>query len=472
MQDRDRILKSITRRHFFNYLGTGIGATALASLLDPQLLTPLEAGPLHARASHFPGRAKRLIYLFMSGGPSQVDLFDPKPFLRKHHGESLPAEVIGGQRFAFIKDEFRLQASPYRFSQFGQSGAAVSELLPHLSQWVDDIAIVRSVHTEAFNHDPAQMMIHTGSLIPGHPSLGAWTVYGIGSENQNLPAFVVLVSGQGQPLGSHLWGNGFLPTTYQGVRFRSVGDPVPFLSDPSWIDSNTRRRTVDAINDLNRMQLDWTGDPEIEARIEAFELAFKMQGSVPDLMDIQSEPPSVHEAYGTDPGKASFANNCLLARRLLERGVRFVQLFHRGWDHHGLLERDLPERCLETDRPVAALLEDLKQRGLLKDTLVVWGGEFGRTPIVEIRDNSWGRDHHPRAFTVWMAGGGIQPGITYGRTDDFSYNVIENPVHVHDLQATILHCLGLDHTRLVFKHRGRNFRLTDVGGQVLYELLA
>ena len=472
MWDQGRIVKSLTRRYFFNRLGVGIGAAALASLFDRDLLPQLEGGPSGVRPSDFPARAKRLVYLFMSGGPSQVDLFDPKPALQRHHGESLPKEVIGDQRFAFIKDDFRLQTSPYKFRRHGHSGAEVSDLLPHLGELVDDIAIVRSVHTEAFNHDPAQMMLNTGSLIPGRPSMGAWTIYGIGSESRDLPAFVVLVSGQGQPLGSHLWGSGFLPTVYQGVRFRSVGDAVPFLSNPSWINSANRRETVDAINDLNRMQLDWIGDPEIETRIEAFELAFRMQSSVPELMDIQSEPPSVHEAYGSEPGKASFANNCLLARRLLERGVRYVQLFHRGWDHHALLEQDLPQRCLETDRPVAALLKDLKQRGLLQDTLVVWGGEFGRTPMVETHHDSWGRDHNPRAFTTWLAGGGIKPGITYGTTDDFSYNVVENPVHVHDLQATILHCLGLDHTRLVFRHRGRNFRLTDIGGRVIKTLLA
>ena len=477
-------LRAITRRHFFGECRTGLGALALASLLDERLLAADRSGAAAAagpRPPHFAARARNVIYLFMEGAPSQLDLFDPKPLLRKHDGEPVPEDIVRGERFAFIKGVPKILGSPYRFARHGSSGAEFSELLPHLGTVADDVAVVRSVTTDAFNHAPAQIFLNTGSTRIGRPSLGSWLSYGIGSDARDLPAFVVLISGGGQPSGgTSCWSAGFLPTEHQGVQFRSQGDPVLFAGDPPGLPRASRRAALDALGDLNRLRLEAVGDPEIATRIAAYEMAYRMQTSAPEAMDISKEPPEIHAMYGTEsPDKPSFANNCLLARRLVERGVRFVQLYHRGWDSHGTSESDdivhsLPARCRETDRPAAALVSDLKQRGLLDSTLVIWGGEFGRTPMNEERNGSkfLGRDHHPRAFTIWMAGGGVRAGTTLGETDELGWNVARDPVHVHDLQATILHLLGLDHERLTYRFQGRDFRLTDVHGRVVGKLLA
>ncbi len=475
-----RTLHAITRRHFFRQSGFGIGGLALSSLIDQRLFAQKADNPLAPRAPHFAPRAKNIIYLFMAGAPSQLDLFDNKPTLQTHDGQEIPAEFIPkGERFAFIKGTPRLLGSPFTFKRYGQSGAELSELLPQLATIADDIAIVKSVHTTQFNHAPGQIFMNTGSQVFGRPSMGAWLTYGLGSESRDLPGFVVLLSGENAPDGGKsCWGSGFLPTLYQGVEFRSKGDPVLFVSNPDGVGRETRRDSIDLVNDLNRAHRADAGDPEIDTRIASYEMAYRMQSSVPELTDISSEPASMHAMYGTEPGKVSFANNCLLARRLVERGVRFVQLYHRGWDTHGAsvgtdIATKVPELCLETDRAATALVRDLKQRGLLDSTLVIWGGEFGRTPMNEARGGSklMGRDHHPRAFTVWMAGGGVKPG-TIGRTDDLGYNVVEDPVEVHDLHATILHLMGLDHTKLTYKFQGREFRLTDVEGNVVQKLLA
>jgi uncharacterized protein (DUF1501 family) len=468
----------VTRRHFFSRSGRGIGVLALASLLDKSLL----AGSPGARSSafgvkppHFAPKAKRVIYLFMYGGPSQLDLFDFKPKLAALDGQPVPEELIKGDRFAFLKGIPKLVGTKFQFACHGQSGAQLSELLPHTAEIVDDLAIVHSMHTDAFNHDPATTFINTGSLVPGRPAMGSWVTYGLGSESEELPGFVVLVSGDGnQPVGAHHWGSGFLPSSLQGVQFRTGGDPVLAVSNPPGVDSQMRRQTVDVIRDLDQMQAEAVGDPEILTRILSFEMAYRMQTSVPELMDLSKEPQSSLDRYGAQPGKSSFANNCLLARRLSERGVRFVQLFHRDWDHHGELITRLPQRCLETDRACAALVKDLKERGLLDETLVIWGGEFGRTPMLQGDANrsTLGRDHHPHAYTIWLAGGGIKPGLTLGTTDELGYRPVADPVHVHDFQATVLHLLGLDHTRLTFKYQGREFRLTDVEGDVVTKLLA
>ena len=468
-------LRRITRRHFFEQASFGIGGLALASLVGD-----VAHAQTQTRGLQFPPKAKRVIYLFMAGAPSQIDLFDPKPALVEHDGQDIPEEFVKGERFAFIKGRPKLLGSPFRFQKHGRSGAEISELLPHLAQVADDITIVRSMQTTQFNHAPAQIFMNTGHQVIGRPSLGSWLSYGLGSESKDLPAFVVLLSGENNPDGGKsCWGSGFLPTVHQGVEFRSGADPVLFVSNPPGVGAEGRAATIAAINDLNRLHQLEVADPEIQTRIAAYELAYRMQTSVPELTDLSKEPASIHELYGTEPGKASFANNCLLARRLVERGVRFIQLYHRGWDTHGnslgedIVEK-LPHLCRQTDRAVYALLTDLKQRGLLDDTLVVWGGEFGRTPMNEARNGSrlMGRDHHPRAFTVWMAGGGVKPGITIGRTDDLGYNVVEDPVEVHDLHATILHLMGLDHTKLTYRFQGREFRLTDVSGEVVTRLLA
>ena len=486
-------LKSVTRRHFFGRSAVGLGGLALAALAnerllagdndkseDPKITPPPANSPLAPKPPHFAPTAKHVIYLFGAGGPSQVDLFDPKPKLTELNGQACPESLVKNERFAFIRGTPKILGSPYKFAKHGQCGAYVSELMPNLAHVVDDVAFVHSMVTDQFNHAPAQIFLNTGSAQIGRPSMGSWLTYGLGSENQNLPGFVVLLSGPSGPDGgTSLWGNGFLPGLYQGVQFRSQGDPVLYVSNPPGMDAALRRRSLDALKDLNEAQLREVGDPETLTRIEQYELAYRMQTSVPELMDIAKEPKSVHEAYGTEPGKVSFANNCLLARRLVERGVRFVQLYHWGWDSHGTNKGDdlmtsLPERCKQTDRAAAALVADLKQRGLLDETLVVWGGEFGRTPMNEERNGSkfLGRDHHPHAFTIWMAGGGIKPGLSLGATDDFGYHVVQDKVHVHDLQATILHCLGLDHTKLTYKFQGREFRLTDVAGNVVKKLLA
>lgn len=457
-----------TRRQFLG--GLGLCPIAMSSLLAD--------GQRRAR-THFPARAKNVIWLFMAGAPSQLDLFEPKAALQRHDGQPVPAELIAGQRFAFLKGTPRLLGSPFAFARRGQCGAPVSELLPHLATVVDKVAFVKSMHTTQFNHGPAQVFMNTGHQIVGRPSCGAWVHHGLGSDAVDLPGFVVLVSGKVDPgAGASLWSSGFLPTVHQGVELRTRGEPVPNVRDPEGVDRAARGRTIALVNELNRRRLDALGDPEIGTRIAAYELAHRMQASVPELVDVASEPPDVHALYGTEPGKNSFANNCLLARRLVERGVRFVQLYHRGWDHHGSDASDdllhgLPNMCRQTDRAAAALLLDLERRGLLDETLVVWGGEFGRTPMQEVRDAKFlGRDHHAKAFTIWMAGAGIRRGITIGETDELGYTITQDPVHVNDLHATMLHLLGLDHEQLTFRFQGRDYRLTDVGGKVVHRLLA
>jgi hypothetical protein len=416
----------------------------------------------------------------MAGAPSQVDLFDEKPKLRQYDGQAIPEEFVKGERFAFIKGTPKLLGSPYSFKKCGQSAAAISDLLPHTQGIADDIAIVRSLSTTQFNHAPAQIFMNSGHQIVGRPSMGSWVTYGLGTESKDLPGFVVLLSGENQPDGGKsCWGSGFLPSVYQGVEFRSKGDPVLFLTNPPGVSSEDRRASLDVLSEMNAVHRSDTGDPEIDTRIASYEMAFRMQTSVPELTDVSHEPESIQQMYGVEPGKRSFANNCLLARRLVERGVRFVQLYHRGWDHHGTGKGDdivnrLPALCREVDQAAAALIRDLKQRGLLDSTLVVWGGEFGRTPMNEGRNNSkfLGRDHHPRAFSIWMAGGGVKGGTTVGSTDELGYNPVEDPVDVHDLHATVLHLLGLGHTELTFKFQGRDYRLTDVHGKVVWQLLA
>jgi hypothetical protein len=470
-----------TRRQFFGRSALGIGAAALSSLMTKDLHgsqeTALKGLP---GIPHHPPTAKRVIYLFMSGGPSQLELFDDKPLVRNRHGEELPDSVRKGQRLTGMtstQDSFPLAGSSgVTFGRHGESGAVVSELLPHTAKIVDDLTFIKSMHTEAINHDPAVTFFQTGSQTAGRPSMGAWATYGLGSESSDLPGFVVLITKGtgGQPIYDRLWGSGFLPTHYQGVKFRSVGDPVLYLSDPPGFDRTKRRRYLDALAEMNRIALGEFGDPEISTRIAQYEMAYRMQTSVPDLTDISEEPKSTFDLYGEDartPG--TFAANCLLARRLAERDVCFIQLYHRGWDQHGNLPKGIRKQCAATDRASAALISDLKQRGLLDDTLVVWGGEFGRTVYCQgrLNETEYGRDHHPRCFTMWLAGGGVKPGLTIGETDDYSYNVAADPVHVHDLQATILHCLGIDHTRLTYKFQGRDFRLTDVHGEVVAKVL-
>jgi hypothetical protein len=427
--------------------------------------------PLAARQPHFASKAKRVIYLFMAGAPSHLELFDNKPELAKWDGKLPPPELIKNYRAAFINPNSTLLGPKFKFARHGDCGAELSELLPHLATVVDDIAIVKSMVTDAFNHAPGQIMMNTGAQQFGRPSLGAWTLYGLGSEAQDLPGFIVFSSGKKGPSGGQSnWGNGFLPTVNNGVLFRSSGEPVLFLDNPRGIDSQTNRESLDTLRQLNELRLGVVGDPEIAARISAFEMAARMQTSAPELMDITSEPKHVLEMYGAEPGKLSFANNCLLARRLVERGVRCVQLFHEAWDQHGNLVNDLKKNCADTDQPTAALLRDLKQRGLLDDTLVIWGGEFGRTPMVQGGND--GRDHHPNCFSMWLAGGGVKPGLTLGESDEFGFNATTDKVHVHDLHATILHLLGFDHTQLTYRFQGRDFRLTDVHGNVVTKLLA
>jgi hypothetical protein len=471
-----------TRRHFFGRLSGGLGTVALASLLHPKLLAGETGGG--RLGFHFAPRAKRVIWLFMSGGPSHIDLFDYKPKLREYHGQDLPGSVRMGQRLTGMtsgQSKFPCVAPMFSFRQHGRSGAWLSELLPHLGQSADDLCFIKSMNTEAINHDPAVTYIQTGHQQAGRPSLGAWLSYGIGSENHQMPAFVVMVSqGSGnktdQPLSARYWGSGFLPGEHQGVRFRSGSDPVLYLSNPPGVDAAARRRMLDSVGTLNRLAADSFGDPEINARIAQYEMAYQMQTSVPELTDLASEPRHILEAYGIrdNPTDGGFARNCLLARRMMERGVRFVQLMHRGWDQHSDLPKQIRGQCRDVDQPSAALVQDLKARGLLEDTLVIWGGEFGRTVYSQgtLTKDNHGRDHHGRCFTVWMAGGGIRPGVTYGETDDYCYNIVENPVHIHDFNATVLHCLGLDHEKLTFKFQGRHFRLTDVHGEVVRSVLA
>ena len=467
---------ALTRRQLFSRTALGLGAPALASLLG----MPAEAA---TAPPHYAAKAKRVIFLHQSGGPSQLDLFDHKPKMKAMFGVELPASIRMGQRITgMTSGQSALPVAPsvFKFAQHGKSGAWLSELIPHTAKIADELTIVRSMKTDAINHDPAITFIHSGSQQPGRPSLGSWVSYGLGSENRNLPAFVVLLSTSNtpindQPLFSRLWGSGFLPSNYQGVRFRSGAEPVLFLRDPDGIDRSTRRMMLDGMEQLNRLRHDAYGDPEIETRISQFEMAYRMQASVPDLMDLSQEPEATFKLYGEDARKpGTYAANCLLARRLAERDVRFIQLYHRGWDQHNELPRHLAMQCRGTDQASAALVTDLKQRGLLDDTLVVWGGEFGRTVYCQgkLTETLYGRDHHPRCFSWWLAGGGMKPGVVHGETDDFSYNIVADPVHIHDMQATILHCLGMDHTRLTYKFQGRRFRLTDVHGDVVKPLLA
>ena len=455
----------LARRWFLQQCGVGLGAVALRQLLQA-------SDPLAPKQPHHEPTAKNVIFLFMGGGPSHLELFDHKPELAKHEGTLPPASLLEGYRAAFIDPNSTLLGPKFKFSKQGESGAELSELIPHTASIADDIAIVKSMVTDAFNHAPAQVMMSTGTQQFGRPSVGAWTLYGLGSESRDLPGFVVFSSGQKGPSGGNSnWGSGFLPSMYQGVQFRTSGDPVLYLSNPPGVDRELQRDTLDSIRRLNTIRLKEVGDPEIATRINSFEMAYRMQESTPELMDISKEPQHVLDMYGAEPGKPSFANNCLLARRLVERGVRFVELFHESWDQHGDLIKDLRKNCNDTDQPSAALVKDLKQRGLLDETLVLWGGEFGRTPMVQGGTND-GRDHHPNAFTMWMAGGGVQPGITVGRSDELGFNVIEDRVHVHDLHATLLHALGFDHTKLTYRFQGRDFRLTDVAGEVVHKLLA
>jgi Protein of unknown function (DUF1501) len=484
-------LVDLSRRSFFGRTSLGLGGLALASLLDKRLLADSTEAPARqaAESNGLPGfpnfrpRAKRAIYLFQSGGPSQMDLFDHKPRLADLRATELPGSIRMGQRLTGMTSRqasFPVAPSRFRFAQHGKSGAWLSELLPHTAGIADELCFIKSMHTEAINHDPAVTFFMTGAQLAGRPSLGSWVSYGLGSENSDLPAFVAMVSvGTGnpndQPLYDRLWGSGFLPTRHQGIKFRSTGDPVLYLANPPGLNSAARRDMLDDLSRLNRLELEQTNDPEIATRIAQYELAYRMQTSVPRLADTSDEPKHIFDLYGPEARKpGTFAANCLLARRLSERGVRFVQLFHRGWDQHARLPVQIAGQARDTDRASAALVTDLKQRGLLDETLIVWGGEFGRTVYCQgkLTADDYGRDHHPRCFTIWLAGGGIKPGVTLGQTDDFSYNVTRDPVHVHDLQATLLHCLGVDHTKLTFKFQGRHFRLTDVAGSVVRPILA
>ena len=457
--------QSLSRRRFLQGSASGIGMAALASLLQPKLLAGTQFAP----------RAKHVIYLFMSGGPSHVDTFDPKPELSRRDGERIPPAWIDDVHFAMINNDQvpLLKGSPFQFKQFGQSGASISELLPHLSEVADELAIVKSLHSEVFNHDPAVSLLNSGDSRVGRPTMGAWLSYGLGNETENLPAYVVLTSGvKRQPLLNSYWTNGFLPSKHQGVRFRSEGDPVLFLSRPEGVDLSERRRQMDLIGWMNKERFELFRDPETVARIDQYETAFRMQTAAPELMDLSNESQATLDLYGASPGRASFSNNCLLARRMVERGVRFVQLYDMGWDSHGKMVKEHTQQCRGVDQGAAALIRDLKQRGLLEETLVIWGGEFGRTPVAQGGGKDWGRDHHPHGFTMWMAGGGIKGGVTYGNTDEFGFHAVENKVSVHDFHATALHCLGIDHERLTYRHQGRDFRLTDVSGFVLPDLLA
>jgi Protein of unknown function (DUF1501) len=479
--DAQRLL---TRRTFLQRAAGGIGLAALGSLLNEQLFAAPAAAPLGLPGfPNFPAKAKRIIYLFQSGAPSQMDLFDPKPQLAAKRGEDLPASIRKGQRLTTMtsgQKNFPVAPSIFKFAQHGKSGAWMSELLPHMSGIADDFCIVRSMFTEAINHDPAITFMQTGGQLAGRPSIGSWVGYGLGTTNKDLPAYIVLTSfGSGrkddQPLYDRLWSAGFLPTRHQGVKFRNKGDRVLYLSDPDGVARETRRETLDELAALNGKHFDRLGDPQIQSRIEQYEMAFRMQASVPDLTDISKEPANILEMYGPEvktPG--TYASNCLLARRLAERDVRFVQLFHMGWDHHGGLPKAIKGQCSDTDQPTAALIKDLKQRGLLDDTLIVWGGEFGRTIYSQgtLTETNYGRDHHPRCFTTLMAGAGVKAGQTIGETDDYCYNIVSDPVHVHDLNATILHLMGIDHTKLTYRYQGRDFRLTDVDGHLMKQALA
>ena len=482
MNPLQRHCLGITRRHFFRECGVGVGKMALASILAEAAAKTASASaasapidPMLPRPSHFPAKAKRVIHLFMAGAPSQLDLFDYKPDLAKLEGQPLPPSVIAGQRYAFIRPDAAVLGPRFKFARHGQCGAEISEMLPHLAGIVDDICLIKSVHTDQFNHAPAQILFNTGFQQPGRPSLGSWLTYGLGAETQNLPAFVVMSTGAGISGGAANWSSGFLPSLYSGVRFRNQGDAILDVSSPDGVDPSLQRDTFDLLANMNRRRLDAVGDPEIATRISQYEMAFRLQSSAPELMDLKSESKATLDMYGCDPAKPSFARAALLARRMIERGVRFVNIYHEGWDAHSDVVGNHKLHCKETDQASAALVKDLKQRGLLDDTLVIWGGEFGRTPMVEnnpVLKRSLGRDHHPTAFTVWMAGGGVKPGLTYGATDDLGFHIAQNPVHIYDLQATILRLLGFDHERLTYRFQGRDFRLTDVHGSVITPLIA
>jgi hypothetical protein len=484
--DASWLLRETTRRHFFQNCQVGLGSLALAGLLNqprpaygaaPLTGTTVDQNPFAPKPTHFPAKAKRVIYLFMAGGPSQLDLFENKPKLQELNGQVIPESYVANKRFAFIKKDAKLLGTTRKFSKQGQAGAEMSDLLPHLHKISDDLCIVKSMATDVFNHGPAKLFANTGSpQFSGRPSFGAWLTYGIGSDAADLPGFVVLQSGPRGPRGgSALWGSGFLPTTFQGVPFRGGAEPILNLNSPQGFDAKGQRQFVSAVNDLNQLRLTATGDPEIATRIASYEMAYRMQSSAPELMDLKGETKETLELYGAEPGKPSFGNNCLLARRLIEKGVRFVQLYHTDWDHHGNigteLGKSLDERCAEVDRASAALVQDLKRRGLLEDTIVMWGGEFGRTPQGEGRE-LMGRDHHIDAFTMWFAGGGIKTGQTVGQTDEIGYNVTQDRLHMHDLHSTLLHLLGLDHLKLTYRVQGRDFRLTDVHGQLFPKLMA
>ena len=484
LNDERRLLKAHlqTRRCFLSKSASGLGGVVFSSLMGGPKAADEAGGFLRPKPPHFIPRAKRIIYLYMAGAPSQLELFDYKPKLQELHGQDCPESLLRGKRFAFIQGTPKMLGPQAEFKRHGDSGAWVSDRLPHFADAADEVTFLKAMYTHEFNHAPGQLMMLSGSPRPGRPSMGAWITYGLGSENQDLPGFVVLLSGEHQPdAGKSVWGSGFLPTVYQGVQCRSEGDPVLYVSDAKGLSRDLRRLSLDAIGRINRETHEMYGDPETVSRISQYEMAFRMQVSVPEVMDISREPEYIHRLYGTQPGKTSFANNCLLARRMVEQGVRFVQLFHWGWDAHGAAESEalnagFLERCREVDQPMAALLKDLKQRGLLEDTLLVWGGEFGRTPMLENRagkDNPFvGRDHHSDAYTMWMAGGGVKRGFSYGATDEIGYQGVSDRVHVHDLQATILHLLGFDHEKLTYRFQGRDFRLTDVDGNVVRAVLA
>ncbi len=476
---------NLNRRHFFGAAAAGIGSIALGSLLIPDLFGKTSGSQIidieTSGLTHFAPKAKRVIYMFQNGAPSQLESFDYKPLLRKMAGEDLPASIRMGQRLTGMtsqQDRFPLVGSYFDFKQYGQSGTFVSELFPNIAKITDEICVIKSMHTEAINHDPALTFMQTGAQVGNRPSMGAWMSYGLGSENQDLPAFSVLLSrgrGNGQGVYSKLWTNGFLDSTHQGVLFSSGEDPILYINDPKGMDKAARRRMLDKLSELNHMGYDDNGDPEVLAKIQQYELAYRMQTSVPELTDLSKEPDSIIRLYGPDclkPG--TFAANALLARKLSEAGVRFVQLYHQGWDQHDDLPNEMPLQAEDTDRASAALVMDLKQRGLLDETLVIWGGEFGRTNYCQgnFTEKNYGRDHHPRAYSIWMAGGGVKPGIVYGETDEFGYNIIKDPVHVNDFHATILHLMGIDHERLIYKHLGRRYRLTDVAGKVVRGIMA
>ncbi|MFB2121296.1 DUF1501 domain-containing protein [Parapedobacter sp. 2B3] len=489
---QEATLRAVTRRHFLIECVAGVGSIALGSMLggcmgsgsgNPKSAAPLldTLNPLAPKSPHFAARAKSVIYLHMAGAPSQLELFDYKPALHKLHNQPCPQSLLEGKKFAFIRGTPNMLGPQATFRQYGESGAWVSDLLPHFSTVVDEVSFLKAVHTDQFNHGPAQLFMHTGNARLGRPSIGSWVTYGLGTENSNLPGFVVLTSGGKTPdAGKSVWGSGFLPSVYQGVQCRAHGDPVLYISDPEGINRDVKRKVIDAINTVNMEEYSTYKDPEILARVAQYEMAYKMQVAVPEVMDINNEPAYIHELYGTQPGKESFANNCLLARKLVEQGVRFVQLFDWGWDSHGTspgdaLDVGFRNKCREIDRPMTALLLDLKQRGLLDDTLVVWGGEFGRTPMQENRDNKdmpfAGRDHHPDAYTIWLAGGGIKRGVTWGETDEIGFSAISGSTAVHDVHATMLHLLGFDHEKLTYDFQGRPFRLTDVEGHLIQALI-